>query len=250
MAAVNARAYALFSPAIGAEGNVVVYGHWGRPVIVFPGEGGDAWEFEEQGMVDAVRGLVDSGRVKLYCVDSFDAASWSNREISLEQRAREHERFESWIVDQVVPFVYDDCEGPAEILTTGCSLGAYHAANFALKRADLFGHALCFSGSYDPSAWGAWGERGEAVYFSNPMDYVANLEGGHLEWLRSQTSLVLVCGQGRWEDTTGALESTRRFGALLQSKGIHCEVDLWGYDVAHDWPSWRAQLAHHLPRFC
>lgn len=20
--------------------------------------------------------------------------------------------------------------------------------------------------------------------------------------------------------------------------------------VAHDWPSWRAQLAHHLPRFC
>ena len=33
-------------------------------------------------------------------------------------------------------------------------------------------------------------------------------------------------------------------------KGIRHELDLWGYDVAHDWPSWRAQLAHHLPRFC
>ncbi|MDP9209563.1 MAG: esterase, partial [Actinomycetota bacterium] len=26
-------------------------------------------------------------------------------------------------------------------------------------------------------------------------------------------------------------------------------TDLWGHDVPHDWPSWRAQLAHHLPRF-
>jgi esterase/lipase superfamily enzyme len=28
------------------------------------------------------------------------------------------------------------------------------------------------------------------------------------------------------------------------------ELDLWGHDVPHDWPSWRAQLAHHLPRCC
>lgn len=31
----------------------------------------------------------------------------------------------------------------------------------------------------------------------------------------------------------------------------HCRyLDLWGHDVPHDWPSWRAQLAHHMPRFC
>jgi esterase/lipase superfamily enzyme len=60
---------------------------------------------------------------------------------------------------------------------------------------------------------------------------------------------VLVCGQGQWEDTTGALESTRRFAALLGEKGIHCVADYWGHDVAHDWPSWRAQLAYHLARW-
>ena len=27
-------------------------------------------------------------------------------------------------------------------------------------------------------------------------------------------------------------------------------AELTGYDVPHDWPSWRAQLAHHLPRLC
>ena len=61
--------------------------------------------------------------------------------------------------------------------------------------------------------------------------------------------LLLVCGQGQWEDTTGALESTRRFAGLLAGKGIRHELDLWGHDVPHDWPSWQRQLAHHLPRF-
>jgi len=79
---------------------------------------------------------------------------------------------------------------------------------------------------------------------------VANLAGDHLDWLRGQLSLLLVCGQGQWEDTTGALASTRRFAALLAEKGIRHELDLWGHDVPHDWSSWRAQLAYHMPRFC
>ena len=132
---------------------------------------------------------------------------------------------------------------------TGCSFGAFHAANFCLKRADLMPLALCLSGVYDVTVQGG-GERGEAVYFNNPMDYVANLHGEHLDWLRAQASLVLVCGQGEWEDTTGALPSTVRFGELLAGKGIRHEVDLWGHDVPHDWPSWRRQIAQHLQRFC
>jgi esterase/lipase superfamily enzyme len=229
---------------------VAAYGHWGRPVIAFPAERGDAGEFERRGMVGAVGDLVGGGRVKLYCVDSFDAESWSNRSAPLEERARRHGVYEAWILDRVVPFVRHDCGGTSEVIACGCSLGAFHAANFALKRADLFPLAICLSGNYDPAEWDGWGDRGDAAYFNNPMDYVSHLAGDHLDWLRGQVSLLLVCGQGQWEDTTGALQSTRRFAALLQSKGIRCELDLWGYDVAHDWPSWRAQLAHHLARFC
>jgi esterase/lipase superfamily enzyme len=238
----------LYSPAIGAAGSVVAYGHYGRPVLAFPAEGGRAWDWQDQGMVDAVGGLLEDGRVKLYCVDSFDAASWSNQALPVEERARQHGRYESWILDQVAPFIQADTGGG--ILTTGISLGAFHAANFALKRADLFPLALCMSGNYDPAAWNGWGERGEATYFNNPMDYVEHLGGDHLEWLRGQVSLLLVCGQGMWEDSTGALESSKRLAGLLAAKGIRHELDLWGHDVPHDWPSWRAQLAHHLPRFC
>jgi esterase/lipase superfamily enzyme len=228
-------------------GNVIAYGHYGRPVIAFPSENGEVTDWEERGMVGAIAPLLDGGQVKLYCVPSYDRESWTRGDLPLETRAQRHGHYEWWLLSRLVPFVQADSH-TAEAIVAGCSFGAYHAANFCLKRADLFPAAICMSGVYDVSVQGG-GERGEAVYFNNPMDYVANLAGDHLEWLRTQATLVLVCGQGQWEDTTGALDSTRRFGWLLGEKGIRHEVDLWGHDVPHDWPSWQRQIAHHLPRF-
>ena len=70
----------------------------------------------------------------------------------LEERARRHGVYESWILERVVPFIHDDTAGQGDIAVTGVSFGAYHAANFALKRADLFPLAICQSGVYDVSA--------------------------------------------------------------------------------------------------
>ncbi|TML23413.1 MAG: esterase [Actinobacteria bacterium] len=198
-------------------------------------------------MVGALSPLLDAGRAKLYCVDGADEYTWRADDVPLEERARRHGEFERWILEAVAPWIHDDTDG-GEIVVTGASFGAYHAANFALKRADLFPLAISLSGVYDVSVVG-WGERGDATYFSNPVDYVAHVRGDHLDWLRSRASLLLVCGQGQWEDTTGALESTKTFARMLGEKGIRHELDLWGHDVPHDWPSWRAQIAHHLPRF-
>lgn len=241
------RHISLFSPAIGADGDVLVYGHWGRPLLAFPSQEGPAWQYEERGMIDALGGLIDEGRVKVYAVSSFDSGSWYREGIPLEERARLHGLYEDWIVNQVAPFVQRD-SATHEIAVTGVSFGAYHAANFALRRADLFPLAICQSGVYDVSVV-AGGERGDAVYFNNPADYVEGLGGDHLDWLRSRVSLLLLAGRGQWEDTTGALESTQRFAAQLAGKGIPHELDVWGEDSPHDWPAWRAQIAHHLPRF-
>jgi esterase/lipase superfamily enzyme len=230
-------------------GELIAYGHYGRPLLAFPSEQGPAWQYEERGMIESIAPLLDEGRVKVYCVQSYDSWTWHDTGVPLEERARRHGHYEDWILNRVVPWIGEDTAGGAsELIVTGCSFGAYHAANFCLKRADLFPLAICQSGVYDVAVVG-WGDRGDSVYFNNPADYVANLEGDHLDWLRSRASLLLVCGQGQWEDTTGALESTNRFAQLLGSKGIRCELDLWGHDVPHDWPSWRAQLAYHLPRF-
>jgi esterase/lipase superfamily enzyme len=228
-------------------GTVLAFGHYGRPVVAFPSENGEAYDWESRGMVEALGDVLEAGRAKLYCLPSFDRESWTRADLSLEERAERHGHYERWVLAQLVPFVQADSH-TQKLIATGTSFGAYHAANFCLKRADVFPLAICMSGVYDVSVQGG-GARGDAVYFNNPMDYVAHLGGDHLDWLRAHVSLLLVCGQGQWEDTTGALESTKRFGALLGEHGIRHEVDLWGHDVPHDWPSWQRQIAHHLPRF-
>jgi esterase/lipase superfamily enzyme len=215
---------------------VVVFGHWGRPVLVFPSLERTRYEWEEHGMVGAVADLIDVGRVKLYCVDSWDSATWCDEWLSREERARRHEVYERWLLEHVVPLI-----GANEIVTAGVSMGAYHAANLTLRHPDRFPLALCFSGLYDIARLG-WGERGDAVYSNNPADYVTGLQG-------SAASLLLVVGRGMWEDTTGALEQTLHFAELLRAQGIQHELDVWGDDTPHDWPAWRAQLAKHLPRF-
>ena len=238
----------LESPELAWSPRVIVHGSYGRPVLVFPSSEGRAEDVEWNGMVEAVRPLIEAGRAKLYCLDSWDGGSWYRHDLSLEERARRHEAYERWVVERAVPYVDADCGGRQDMVVTGCSFGAYHAANLALRRADLFPLALCFSGVYDLSVLG-WGERGTSFHLNNPLWSLGAAEGEHLDWLRSRLSLLLVCGQGQWEDTTGALESTRAFGRVCEDKGLRVEVNLWGHDVPHDWPSWRAQLAHHLPRF-
>lgn len=146
---------ALDAPGLGRAGTLIRYGYFGRPVIAFPTEGGHAWDFEDNGMVSAMRPLLEAGRIKLYCVDSFDDVTWSDRWISVEDRARKHRHFESWITGPVSQWIADDSPGADSPIVTGCGLGAYHALQLALTRADMFPIAICMSGNYDPSTWHA-----------------------------------------------------------------------------------------------
>jgi len=239
-------------PVPGHDGDLAVvrYGSWGRPVLLFPSEGGSARDAEHNGMLDAVRPLVDAGRVSLFCVDSLDRWSWSDGDIPTEERARRGQTYTAWLSEMVLPWLLDQVGGGQEVITVGVSLGAYHAVHLTLQRADVAPLAIGLSGNYDPSTWNGWGELGDATYFANPTAYLANMEGGHLQWVRSRVSVLLVVGQGAFEESpTRALSSPGAFADLLERKGIRHDLDVWGHDSAHDWPWWQRQLAHHLPRF-
>ena len=84
----------LYSPAINAEGHVIAYGHYGTPVLAFPTEDGTASDYEQRGMIEAVSGLLNDGRVKIYTVSSFDSISWNAHDVHLEERARRHAMYE------------------------------------------------------------------------------------------------------------------------------------------------------------
>ena len=167
--------------------------------------------------------------------------------IPSEERARRHDAYLAWITDEVAAAIHNDCGGWLPIVTAGSSMGAFHAVNLALRRADLFPHAVGMSGNYDPGSWHAWGEMGDALYFNNPAAYVPNLHGEHLDWLRGHVFIQLVVGRGQWEvHPTGALPSSWDMARALWDKGIACELDVWGEDTPHDWPSWQRMAVKHL----
>lgn len=229
---------------------VLRHGHWGRPVLAFPSEAGRAEDFAGNGMLDAIAGLLHDGRTSVFCVDSLDGWSWSANEHPIEERARRHALYHAWLEQQAVPWIFGQLGGEAELITVGVSIGAYHAVQFAFQRADLAPLAIGLSGNYDVTSFRSWGQPGDATYFANPAAYVRNLHGDHLAWLRQRLSIVLVCGQGPFEEQpTRSLSETLAFAEVLREKRIRYELDLWGYDSAHDWPWWRLQLAHHLARF-
>jgi len=31
---------------------------------------------------------------------------------------------------------------------------------------------------------------------------------------------------------------------MLEEKGIAVDLDVWGFDMPHDWPTWRAMLPY------
>lgn len=236
----------MYSPAVGRDMELLAYGHYGAPMIVFPSGGGRYHDIEDNGLIAAVAPLLDAGKLKLYCPDSLDNESWLRDDIDPHWRAVRHSAYQDYILKDLVPAIRADCRNAEQrVGLAGCSLGAYHAVNFALKFPHIFHYALCMSGRYDLEKI-AGHSGSQELYFNNPVAYVPNMHGGTLEHLRRHAHIVLVCGQGAYEDK--CLAETNRLAELLAQKGISFERDIWGHDVEHHWYWWRRQFPHHLNR--
>ena len=234
----------IYSSAVGRDIQVLAFGHFGAPVIAFPSGGGQFFDFENNGMIAAIAHLIEAGRVKVYCPESLDHESWLNAAADPHWRAVRANAYQDFIVSNLVPAIRFDCRSDdIRIALTGASLGAYHAANFALKLPHIFHYALCMSGRYDIEAVSGRSASPE-VYFHNPVAYLHNLHGNGLEHVRRHTHIALVCGQGAWEDN--CLHDTHHLAGLLAEKSISHERDIWGHDVEHHWYWWRRQIVHHF----
>lgn len=235
----------IYSSALNREMDVLAFGHFGAPVIAFPSGGGKYFDFEGNGMIRVLAPLIENGIIKLYCPPSIDKESWLDKNASIEWRGHVYNLYQHFFVNDLVPTIRHDCNSPdMRIALVGCSLGAYHAANFALKYPHIFHYALCMSGRYDLPGLIGFESDSLDVYFNNPLAYAANLEGGALHHVRNNTHLALVVGLGPWEGV--CITETNALADICSSKGISHERDIWGYDSEHDWPWWRKQVVYHL----
>jgi esterase/lipase superfamily enzyme len=222
------------------------FGHFGMPVLVFPSAGGMAHEWDAHGMIDALSDLIDGGKIKIYHTETNVAEAWTRSEGDPSWRIAQHRRFEAYVLHELVPFIREDCRtADIPIVTTGTSLGALYTVNAVLKHPEVFPWGLGLSGLYDVRRF-TDGFDSADVYFNNPLAYLPGLDGADLERVRSAARLTIVCGQGRWED--GNIEEAKQLAALLATKRIPHELDLWGYDVDHAWVWWQRQARYHLGR--
>lgn len=223
-----------------------VYGHGGKSALVFPSAGGKFYEFEDFGMVEACLPFIEGGKLRLFTVDSIDHQSWLNFSAHPADRARRHGDYDRYIVEEAVPFVHSQQGTTTKCLTTGCSLGAYHAANFFFRHPDLFDAVIALSGLYS-LRFSVGDYSDDNVFFNAPLAYLPGLEDPwYLDQYR-RSQIILCSGQGAWED---GLDEARALKGILDAKQVPSWLDLWGHDVNHDWPWWRRQLPYllgHLP---
>lgn len=228
------------SDRLGRDVTLARWGHWGRPVLVFPTAGGDAWEVERMHLLAALAPLIEAGRIKVYSTDSAAGQAWVSRG-DPGHCCWLQNRYGEFLVQEVVPAIRADCHSDAiEIITAGASIGAFNAVACLCRYPWAFSAAIGMSGTYDLER--LFGFRANHdFYLSSPLLFLPRLaDEGLLGQLR-QRFVLLAYGQGRWEEPA---ESWRMANAL-GAKGIPNRVEPWGPEWDHDWPTWR----HMLPAF-
>lgn len=230
------------SPALNKTMEIAMYGHYGFALLMLPTAAADYLEYERFQLIDAISGPINEGKVKVFSINSINSESWLNNYMHPRDKSIRHQRFNDYVYNEVIPFIKHHTSEETPIITTGASLGALHAANLFFKRPDLISGTIAMSGNYDLSTY-TKGYHDEDVYFNSPMQYLPNLNDAHfLTKIQASKHIHILTGSGNYETP----EASQRFSAVLNAKGIPHELDIWGPDMAHDWPTWRAMLPYYL----
>lgn len=244
--------YKEYSECLNRDMEYQVYGYAGAPMLVFPSQDGRFFDFENNGMIATIEPLIDQGKVQLFCCDSIDKESWSDKDGDGRHRTYMHEQWFYYIVNELVPRIFEiNAKGHKGklangIITTGCSMGGGHALNFLLRRPDIFKGTIALSGYYDSDLF--FGQYSDDILYRNaPVQYLEGMSYDHpyVEQYR-QCKIILCCGQGAWEDDM--LRSIYKMKELFEYKDIPAWVDVWGYDVNHDWNWWQVQFPYFVEK--
>ena len=185
---------------------VVVYGHYGPPVLMLPTAAADFLEYERFGLIDSVAWFLNEGKAKAYSVDSVNQLALLNDHASPQEKIEWLKRYDAYLVEEVLPLIRVDSGDAVQPMIFGISLGSSLAANTFFKHPELFSGAMLVSGSYDLRGFFP-GFYNEDLYFNNPVDYLGGMpEGPTLDALRRKRILIFT-GQGEFEAPDRAQQS-------------------------------------------
>jgi esterase/lipase superfamily enzyme len=216
-----------FSSRLNRDMELLVFGHAGAKVLVFPTRDGSFHEYEDLRIVKSLAAKINAGHLQLWCLDSIAWESLYCFWCQPADRIRRHIQFEEYILNEVMPLMQQKNPYPCTI-AHGCSLGAFQAAAMAFRYPQLFQKLAVFSGRYDLTlAVESFhdlfnGYYDENIYFHTPTHFLSGLTcDWRLESLR-RMDIVMVIGA---EDPF--LGNNRHLSEILHAKGIPHQLHLW-----------------------
>jgi esterase/lipase superfamily enzyme len=228
-----------YSHELRRDMDVLMFGHGGSPLLVFPTSMGKFFEYEDRGMIGVLAPKIESGELQVFCPDAVDTESWYNKSIHPRQRVLRHLQYERYILHEFLPFLRCKNQTP-KLAVTGCSFGGYHAVNFSLKHPDVVTHCVAMSGAYDIRQF-LDGYYDDDCYFNCPSDYLPNMND---EWFLSHyRRMQIVLGSAHWDM---CLDQNVKFSAMLHQKGVPHWLDVWGDNLKHDWPLWERMAGKYF----
>ncbi len=230
------------SHRLGREVNMVRWGHFGTPVLLFPTAGGDCEEVERFLMMKVLAPYLDAGKIKVYSCDSVAGRAMIEQEGTPQHRQWLLNQFHQYVRHEVVPAIRLDCKNEnVEVVSAGASIGAFHAAAMLCRFPDVFSKCIAMSGTFDLRRFFKTEHFISEFWVSSPVHFVPTLAGPHLDKLR-QRFMLLASGEGKAEDISESWALARVLGA----QGIPNRLDSWGKETPHDWMTWRDMLPKYL----
>jgi len=235
---MNREYHKWWSDSLQRDMELLVFGHAGAKVLVFPSREGRFYEYENLRIVESLKHKIEQGWLQLYCIDSVYAESFYCGWAHPSGRILRHIAYEQYILDEVLPFMHRKNEHPC-VIAHGLSLGAYIAANIAFRHPYLFKKLVAFSGRYDLTLNVEDftdlldGFYNEDIYFNTPTHFLPNLDcAWRLSKLR-EMDITIVIG-----DEDPFLKNNEYLSSILWQKGINHQLVIWN-GRAHKGHYWR-----------
>ncbi|PYX71444.1 MAG: esterase, partial [Acidobacteria bacterium] len=94
-----------YSQELHRDMEMLVFGHAGTPLLVFPTSRGKFFEYEDRGMIGVLGRKIERGELQVFCPDSVDSESWYNKGVHPRVRVLRHLQYERYILHELLPFI-------------------------------------------------------------------------------------------------------------------------------------------------
>ena len=81
-----------WSPNLNKEMEIVVYGHYGYALLMFPTAAADYLEYERFQLIDSIAPFINDGKLKAFSVNSINSESWLNNNMHPSHKAIRHQQ--------------------------------------------------------------------------------------------------------------------------------------------------------------